>query len=73
VTGYGEFRPLKENISDDNRAANRRVEIKILKALEVAKDEAKKTVKSTPAPGSTVKPTPAPGNNEASNLKQPAK
>jgi len=73
VTGYGEFRPLKENISDDNRAANRRVEIKILKALEVAKDEAKKAVKSTPAPGSTVKPTPAPGNNEASNLKQPAK
>lgn len=42
VTGYGEFRPLKENINDDNRAANRRVEIKILKALEVAQDEAKK-------------------------------
>lgn len=42
VTGYGEFRPLKENTNDDNRAANRRVEIKILKAIEVAKDEAQK-------------------------------
>lgn len=65
VTGYGEFRPLKENVNDDNRAANRRVEIKILKALEVAKDEAKKS-KKAPA---------APGKNEASNLdsKQQAK
>lgn len=43
VTGYGEFRPLKANTNDDNRAANRRVEIKILKAIEVAKDEAQKT------------------------------
>jgi len=47
VTGYGEFRPLKANTSDDNRAANRRVEIKILKTIEVAKDEAKKTKKNT--------------------------
>ncbi len=47
VTGYGEFRPLKENTNDDNRAANRRVEIKILKAIEVAKDEAKKTKTNT--------------------------
>ena len=43
VTGYGEFRPLKANTSDDNRAANRRVEVKILKAIEVAEDEQKKT------------------------------
>lgn len=46
VTGYGEFRPLLENTNDDNRAANRRVEIKILKALEVAEKEAKKSGKS---------------------------
>jgi len=45
VTGYGEFRPLKANTDDDARAANRRVEIKILKALEVAKDESKGTRK----------------------------
>jgi chemotaxis protein MotB len=47
VTGYGEFRPLQENLNDDARAANRRVEIKILKALEVAKDEAKGSKKKT--------------------------
>jgi chemotaxis protein MotB len=35
VTGYGEYRPLKPNSSDDNRALNRRVEIKILKDLKV--------------------------------------
>ncbi|MBT5551509.1 MAG: OmpA family protein [Nitrospina sp.] len=49
VTGYGEFRPLKANTDDDARAANRRVEIKILKALEVAKDEAKKPKKTSGA------------------------
>ena len=43
VTGYGEFRPLLENSNDVNRAANRRVEIKILKAIEVAKKEAQDT------------------------------
>ena len=47
VTGYGEFRPLKDNVNDDNRAANRRVEIKILKALEVAKDEARQSKTTT--------------------------
>jgi chemotaxis protein MotB len=35
VTGYGEYRPLKPNDSDANRAVNRRVEIKILKDLRV--------------------------------------
>ena len=40
VTGYGEFRPLVANTTDDARATNRRVEIKILKAMEVATDEA---------------------------------
>ncbi|MBT5027377.1 MAG: OmpA family protein [Nitrospina sp.] len=57
VTGYGEFRPLKENINDDNRAANRRVEIKILKALEVAKDEARKSKTSKVKTSKTNKPT----------------
>ena len=42
VTGYGEFRPLVANTTDDARATNRRVEIKILKAMEVAKEEAQK-------------------------------
>ena len=36
VSGYGEHRPMKPNTSDDNRASNRRVEIKIVKD----KDEA---------------------------------
>ena len=31
VSGYGEHRPMKPNTSDDNRASNRRVEIKIVK------------------------------------------
>ncbi len=66
VTGYGEFRPLKENINDDNRAANRRVEIKILKALEVAKDEAIKTDSKAPEEKKT-------DTTSASNPNQPAK
>ena len=46
VTGYGEFRPLRANTSDDNRAANRRVEIKILKDVKVAEKEAKEAEKN---------------------------
>ena len=42
VAGYGEFRPIIANTTDDARATNRRVEIKILKAMEVAKEEAQK-------------------------------
>lgn len=38
VTGYGEYRPLKPNNSDDNRALNRRVEIKILKDIKVSEN-----------------------------------
>ena len=38
VTGYGEYRPLKPNNSDDNRALNRRVEIKILKDIKVKEE-----------------------------------
>lgn len=39
VAGYGEHRPLEPNNSDEHRAMNRRVEIKILKDKEVAKEE----------------------------------
>ena len=46
VTGYGEFRPLRPNTNDDNRAANRRVEIKILKDVKVAEKEAKEAEKN---------------------------
>ena len=45
VAGYGEFRPIVANTTDDARATNRRVEIKILKAMEVAEDEAQKAKK----------------------------
>lgn len=38
VTGYGEYRPLKPNNSDNNRALNRRVEIKILKDIKVKEE-----------------------------------
>jgi chemotaxis protein MotB len=39
VAGYGEHRPLEPNTNDEHRAMNRRVEIKILKDKEVAKEE----------------------------------
>lgn len=39
VAGYGENRPLEPNDNDEHRAMNRRVEIKILKDKEVAKEE----------------------------------
>ena len=51
LTGYGEFHPILENTNDDNRAANRRVEIKIIKALEVADKEAKEAGKSSKKSG----------------------
>jgi chemotaxis protein MotB len=50
VTGYGEFRPLLENSNDVNRAANRRVEIKILKAIELLKKKRKALVKQVQVP-----------------------
>ena len=36
VSGYGEHRPMKPNTSDENRASNRRVEIKVVKDKNVA-------------------------------------
>ncbi|OGW30018.1 MAG: hypothetical protein A3K09_05005 [Nitrospinae bacterium RIFCSPLOWO2_12_FULL_47_7] len=39
VAGYGEYRPLEPNNSDEHRAMNRRVEIKSLKDKEVVKEE----------------------------------
>ncbi len=55
VAGYGEYRPLEPNDSDDHRALNRRVEIKILKDKAVAKEEAAKTAPGA-APGAAPKP-----------------
>ena len=42
VSGYGEHRPIKPNTSDDNRASNRRVEVKIVKDKNVAAAQASK-------------------------------
>ncbi len=42
VSGYGEHRPMKPNTSDDNRASNRRVEIKVVKDKNVAAAQAAK-------------------------------
>lgn len=42
VAGYGEHRPLHPNDSDEHRAMNRRVEIKILKDKTVVKEEENK-------------------------------
>jgi chemotaxis protein MotB len=42
VAGYGQFRPLKPNTSDQNRAINRRVEIKIMTDMTVLKEEENK-------------------------------
>ena len=42
VSGYGEHRPMKPNTTDDNRAANRRVEVKVIKDKNVAAAQAAK-------------------------------
>jgi len=42
VSGYGEHRPMKPNTNDENRAANRRVEVKIVKDKAVAAAQAAK-------------------------------
>ena len=42
VSGYGEHRPMKPNTSDENRASNRRVEIKVVKDKAVAAAQAAK-------------------------------
>jgi len=42
VSGYGEYRPMKPNTTDDNRASNRRVEIKVVKDKNVAAAQAAK-------------------------------
>jgi chemotaxis protein MotB len=38
VAGYGQYRPIKPNNNDLNRALNRRVEIKILKDVKVTEE-----------------------------------
>ena len=42
VSGYGSERPIKANTSDDNRASNRRVEVKVVKDKNVAAAQAAK-------------------------------
>jgi len=42
VSGYGEHRPMKPNSSDENRASNRRVEVKVVKDKTVAAAQAAK-------------------------------
>ena len=42
VSGYGEHRPMKPNTNDNNRASNRRVEIKVVKDKTVAAAQAAK-------------------------------
>ena len=42
VSGYGEHRPMKPNTNDENRASNRRVEIKVVKDKNVAAAQAAK-------------------------------
>ena len=42
VSGYGSERPIKANTTDDNRASNRRVEIKVVKDKNVAAAQAAK-------------------------------
>ena len=42
VSGYGSERPIKPNTSDDNRASNRRVEVKVVKDKNVAAAQAAK-------------------------------
>lgn len=50
VTGYGQYRPIKPNNSDLNRAVNRRVEIKILKDIIVAdENEDSKNLNNRPS------------------------
>lgn len=60
VAGYGQFRPLKPNTNDANRAANRRVEIKILKDKAVLEEEERKAgdKRKTSALGSRLKTPP---------------
>ena len=42
VSGYGSERPIKANNTDDNRASNRRVEVKVVKDKNVAAAQAAK-------------------------------
>ena len=53
--GYSAYRPLQPNTSDDNRHANRRVEITLIKAQENEKSAEEKVSVSTP--DASMKPT----------------
>ena len=53
--GYSAYRPLQPNTTDDNRHANRRVEITLIKAQEYEKSAEEKVSVSTP--DASMKPT----------------
>ena len=73
VAGYGEFRPIIANTTDDARATNRRVEIKILKSMEVATEEAQKAKEAQKSKKITTDGK-NPGTSALdSNIKQPVK
>lgn len=38
ATGYGEYRPLVDNATEENRAINRRVDILIVQQKEIVKE-----------------------------------
>ncbi|MFQ5673655.1 MAG: OmpA family protein [Nitrospinales bacterium] len=57
VAGFGKYRPLKPNTSDENRAINRRVEIKILKDVKVLEAEEKARKAKAQAEGKTTPKT----------------
>lgn len=61
VAGYGEYRPLEPNNTDEHRAMNRRVEIKILKDKEVVKEEkTKESATTKPKEGTKTNETATP-------------
>ena len=53
--GYSAYRPIQPNTTDDNRHANRRVEITLIKAQE--NENSAEAIGVTSAPDSSMKPT----------------
>jgi chemotaxis protein MotB len=57
ATGYGEFRPLGSNLSDEGRASNRRVEVSILRKYTEATDDSEQiTLSAIANDGKTTAP-----------------
>ena len=55
--GYSAYRPLQPNTTDDNKQANRRVEITLIKAEETEKSD--EEMVAIPVPGASLKSTQA--------------